>query len=59
VAVGVAGAVARGVTVTVTVGAGRGLAGSTESRGFLAGPAMTTPTTPSEPKFTNGRTVAV
>src|SRR5579875_1037077 len=46
-------------TVTVTVGTGFGLGGSTESPGFLRGPATTTPTTPSEVKFTNGRTSAV
>ena len=51
--------VAPGLTVTVTVGTGLGLGGSTESLGFWAGPAITTPTTPSEVKSTNGRTSAV
>src|ERR1700733_3257225 len=57
-------AVSPGVTVTVTVGTGcaflgaGGAGGSTENRGLWVGGTTTMPTTPSEVKFTNGRTRA-
>src|SRR5580704_14613986 len=57
-------AVSPGVTVTVTVGTGCGFlgaggaGGSTENRGLWLGGTTTMPTTPSEVKFTNGRTRA-
>jgi hypothetical protein len=45
------------VTVGVGVACGRG--GSTESLGLTRGCTVTTPTTPSELKSTNGRTSAL